>query len=547
MSASSSSGRAAAESELLARLGLPPSASPEDVDQLHLAASQFLAAAPSGIKGWAHAQAAALDEAYLTLTDPVGLEGSALRSPTRPPTVVPGGPATPPARRGPVPAMVDAVELAPAPAAEFNAEPSAASEPLGEGTDDTDTDDLDALFASVTPGAHRDLTSGGKADHAAEQPPVNQPVLAGSATSGKPLTQAARRRGRTAAAQSAAPAAVPAPVSARPWKALAILASAGLLVAVVGLGVVPFVFNLGNAGGGLASDAATPTPSGPVVDMTRVAELMAKLQANPQDAATLNALGDAYFNGQQYDQAATFYDKSLAIAPKDIPTLLARGATYFNLGDSANAEKVWKQVVALGPTDKSEAQEVHYDLGFLYLNEASPNWASVQSEWNQVIAIDATTQIAQVVRQHLDSLVAASMIPGGSASPAAPGSPAASGSPVASGSAAPSVATPSASPAPSASAVSGVVTEGAQNLAFTSNQLTAPANSAFILRFDNQDSGLPHDILIKDATGNTAFKGDMITGPTSVDYQVPALAAGTYTFTCSIHPTTMNGTLVVGS
>ena len=51
MSASNpSGGRIAAENELLARLGLPPSASPEDVDQLHLAVSQFLAAAPAGVR-----------------------------------------------------------------------------------------------------------------------------------------------------------------------------------------------------------------------------------------------------------------------------------------------------------------------------------------------------------------------------------------------------------------------------------------------------------------------------------------------------------------
>ena len=60
MSASNpSGGRIAAENELLARLGLPPSASPEDVDQLHLAVSQVLSAAPTSVKGWARAQAAA--------------------------------------------------------------------------------------------------------------------------------------------------------------------------------------------------------------------------------------------------------------------------------------------------------------------------------------------------------------------------------------------------------------------------------------------------------------------------------------------------------
>ena len=173
MSASDpSGGRIAAENELLAQLGLPPSATPEDVDQLHLAVSQFLAAAPTGIKGWAHAQAAVLDEAYLKLTDPVGLEGSALRSPTRPPTVVPGGPATPPARRGPVLAAPadEAVEDANAEPEETAAVPVAdapdeAAE-TAEAEDDTDTDDMDALYASVTPGAHRDMVSGGKAPHA---------------------------------------------------------------------------------------------------------------------------------------------------------------------------------------------------------------------------------------------------------------------------------------------------------------------------------------------------------------------------------------------
>ena len=94
-----STGVETVENELLAQLGLPPSASPEDVDELHLAVSEYLAAAPAGIRGWAHAQAASLDRTYLTLTDPVGLQGSALRSPAEPPAVVPGGPATPPARR----------------------------------------------------------------------------------------------------------------------------------------------------------------------------------------------------------------------------------------------------------------------------------------------------------------------------------------------------------------------------------------------------------------------------------------------------------------
>ncbi|MEA2613195.1 MAG: Cytochrome oxidase, cbb3-type, subunit, partial [Chloroflexota bacterium] len=64
----------------------------------------------------------------------------------------------------------------------------------------------------------------------------------------------------------------------------------------------------------------------------------------------------------------------------------------------------------------------------------------------------------------------------------------------------------SASSAPSAPAASTdpnakVVTITAQNIAFTTATVTAPAGAAFTLSFDNQDAGIPHDVQIKDATG----------------------------------------------
>jgi plastocyanin len=409
--------------------------------------------------------------------------------------------------------------------------------------DDTDTDDLDALFASVTPGAHRDLTSGGKAPKpntlAAPAPEAN--ALAAPGT---------RRHSRATRPRTAAPVVAPPSASSGPWKLVALIASGGFLIILVAFLAV-FVYNLGAGPSSAAAANATsaPTASGPTVDLARVSALMAQLQTSPNDLGTLQSLGDEYFKGNDWANAGTFYDKALAVDPKSITVLLARGATYYNAGDDANAEKTWKQVVTLNPSDKSQAQEVHYDLGFLYLNAATPNWTGVVTEWNQVIAIDATTQIAKVVQQHLTSLAEASMIPASlvpaSAAPGASGAPAASGaaSPAPSGSVAPS----GSGAAPSASPAANVVNEGAQNLAFTSNTLKAPANAAFTIHFNNQDSGLPHDMMIKDSAGATVFSGDMVTGPSAVDYQVPALKAGTYTFTCTIHPTTMNGTLVVGS
>jgi len=122
--------------------------------------------------------------------------------------------------------------------------------------------------------------------------------------------------------------------------------------------------------------------------------------------------------------------------------------------------------------------------------------------------------------------------------------PAASGSPEASG-AAPSA--PAGSVAPSAPAASGGtadVTITALNIAFTESSVNAPAGKAFTIDFDNQDASVPHDVYIKDGSGTQVFAGAIVTGPAQTMYNVPSLAAGSYTFFCSIH-SNMTGTLVV--
>jgi hypothetical protein len=114
--------------------------------------------------------------------------------------------------------------------------PDAAAEPP-EALDDTDTDDLDALYASVTPGAHRDMVSGGRA--AAPAHPA--PTAAAVATA--PASGRAQRHHNGRPAIPAAP--IAAPAGTGPWKIVAIAASALLAVVVLFGFVVPFVFSLG--------------------------------------------------------------------------------------------------------------------------------------------------------------------------------------------------------------------------------------------------------------------------------------------------------------
>ncbi len=124
--------------------------------------------------------------------------------------------------------------------------------------------------------------------------------------------------------------------------------------------------------------------------------------------------------------------------------------------------------------------------------------------------------------------------------------PAPSGAASAAPSAAPSPA-PSGGPsaAPSGGAGGTTVDISANNTAFDQKEAAAPADAAFVIHFDNKESGVPHNVEIKDANNQSVFRGEIITGPKQADYQVKALPAGTYQFVCSVHAN-MTGTLKVG-
>ena len=91
----------------------------------------------------------------------------------------------------------------------------------------------------------------------------------------------------------------------------------------------------------------------------------------------------------------------------------------------------------------------------------------------------------------------------------------------------------------------GGVTVVAQNIAFDTSTINLPPAPSTIT-FENQDAGVQHDIAIysNSSLDQELFNGDLVTGPATVQYQVPALEPGEYYFQCNVHPN-MNGKVVV--
>jgi plastocyanin len=95
-----------------------------------------------------------------------------------------------------------------------------------------------------------------------------------------------------------------------------------------------------------------------------------------------------------------------------------------------------------------------------------------------------------------------------------------------------SAAPPSADPQETPSGDALVIV--AKDMKFLNAAVVVKAGESTNIILDNQEAA-PHNIAVKDASGETVFKGEIVSSKQAVDV-LPPLEAGTYTFWCEVHP-----------
>jgi plastocyanin len=95
-----------------------------------------------------------------------------------------------------------------------------------------------------------------------------------------------------------------------------------------------------------------------------------------------------------------------------------------------------------------------------------------------------------------------------------------------------------------AEVVDGTVEVTAENMAFSTDTITATAGEDFTISFTNNDT-VPHNLSVyTEEGGEVIVQGEILNQGGSEEIDVSALEPGTYYFMCDLHPE-MNGQLVV--
>ncbi len=167
------------------------------------------------------------------------------------------------------------------------------------------------------------------------------------------------------------------------------------LYLLVGTGLWIFVLNSHRAAPGEVSTAGSSLPANhPSVTLpddvkSRIAALVTKAEAAPQDINSWKTLAQAQFRASQFDPnyrsaALTSYQHVLALTPQDLEALRGAGNVYYDLEEHARAIEHYEKYLALQPKDSN----VRTDLGTMYLYSGNPDQAI--AEYEAVVAENPT-------------------------------------------------------------------------------------------------------------------------------------------------------------
>jgi tetratricopeptide (TPR) repeat protein len=150
------------------------------------------------------------------------------------------------------------------------------------------------------------------------------------------------------------------------------------------------------------SSTATPeAPARPPLDVQRAAALEKTATAQPTNAAVRAELANLYYDSQQFDQAAVWYEAALKINPRDTDASTDLAVCYYNLKQFDRALAQIDHSLSVDPRHTKTLLNQGFIRAF-----GKEDLAGAAESWQKVVTLAPTSEDGVRAKQMLDGIKA---------------------------------------------------------------------------------------------------------------------------------------------
>ena len=164
-----------------------------------------------------------------------------------------------------------------------------------------------------------------------------------------------------------------------------------------------------------ASAPAAQQAAAPAVDENRAAQLISQAKAEPRNAAVRAQLGNLYFDGERFDEAARWYVAALELNPNDVNVSTDLGIAYYYTNQPDRALAQFERSLAIDPRHSKTLLNVGVVRAW-----GKQDLDGAAKAWQRVIDVAPNSEEAARAKQGLEGIRAAHPGAGGGAATAKP-------------------------------------------------------------------------------------------------------------------------------